>query len=303
MILKGPDVRTRTLVVPHSFSALTLPPLGGGKGGAAAVPVSSPEQVAALEAARAEAAQILARARSDAERLLAQAQVELGRAKAEAEQVVAQAQAHLADAGEIVTTTAEARAILDEHQLEAKRVVEAAEADRKSIYDDAYAQGLEDGRRTGYDEGTQRARAELSEQLELAFGVAAQATVDREDLIAAAEPAVVRLAMEVTRKLIAREVEVDPDILNGLLTRAMLKAAGEGPMRLRLNPQTIERLGDFLTDVTARFATRGVEVVPDMTVELAGAIVDTRTGAVDARLSTQLDKVERTLLSLTGEVA
>jgi flagellar biosynthesis/type III secretory pathway protein FliH len=42
-------------------------------------------------------------------------------------------------------------------------------------------------------------------------------------------------------------------------------------------------------------------VVPDITVEPAGAIVDTRTGTVDARMATQLDKVERTLLSLTGE--
>jgi flagellar biosynthesis/type III secretory pathway protein FliH len=43
--------------------------------------------------------------------------------------------------------------------------------------------------------------------------------------------------------------------------------------------------------------------VPDITVEPAGVIVDTRTGTVDARLTTQLDKVERSLLSLTGESA
>jgi flagellar assembly protein FliH len=305
MILKGPDVRSRTLVVPHSLAGMTIPAIRSGKNGApvpAAPAILSPEEIeTALKAARAESERIVARAHAEAERLQAQAQVELGRARAEAEQLVAQAQAQLEGAGEIVTTTAEARAILAEHQAEAQRVVEAAEADRKAIYDDAFAQGLEEGRTRGYEEGSQAARAELAHHLELALGVAAQAVVDRADLIAAAEPKVVRLAMDVARKLVAREVDADPDVLKGLVTRAMLKAAGDGAVRLRLNPQTIDTLGEYLVAITSRFASRGVEVVPDMTVEPAGAIVDTRTGSVDARLSTQLDKVERSLLALTGE--
>ena len=303
MILKGPDVRARSLVVPHSLAALSHRTARAGSGGAATAAASSAIASPGFDDAHAEAERIVARARAEAERLLAQAQVELGRAKAEAEQLLAQAKARLEEAGETITTAAEARRLLAEHTAEAQRVLEAAEADRKAIYDDAHAQGLEDGRRTGYEEGVQQARAELIEQLELAHGIAAQAVVDRASLIAAAEPEIVRLAVDVARKLVARDVEADPDILKGLLTRALLKAAGDGPVRLRLNPETIERLGAFLFDVTTRFAARGVEVVPDITVEPAGVIVDTRTGTVDARLSTQLDKVERSLLALTGESA
>ena len=293
-------------MVPHSLAGLSLGATssrGGSPAAAARGLVPTPEARAHLEGAYDEGERILAKARAEAERLLAQAQVELGRAKAEAEQLLAQASARLEEAGETVTTLTEARQILAEHQGEAKNVLETAEADRKAIYDDARAEGLEEGRKTGYEEGAHRARAELIEELELAHGIAAQALVDREALIAAAEPEIVRLAMDVARKLVAREVEADPDILKGLLTRAMLKSAGDGPVRLRLNPSTIERLGTFLFDVTSRFAARGVEVVPDITVEPAGAIVDTRTGTVDARLSTQLEKVERSLLGLTGESA
>src|SRR5436190_1192929 len=126
MILKGPDVRARTLVVPHSLAGLSHGATSSGGG--------SP-----LAAAR----------------------------------------------GAVLT----------------------AEADRKAIYDDARAEGLEEGRKAGYEEGAGLARAELIEQLDLAHGIAAQAIVDRAALIAAAEPEIVRLAMDVARKLVAREVE------------------------------------------------------------------------------------------------
>ena len=320
MILKGPDVRARSLVIPHVLPEISLPTRGGGTDPSAAAAGSAfdaeqlrlaaereaqAQRERAIAEAQAEGARILAKARAEAERLLAQAQgqaqVELGRAKAEAEQLVEQARMRLEEAGETITTLSEARQILTEHQAEGAAIVADAEAQRQALFDEARANGYEEGRAAGYAEGAQVARDELATELELVHSIAAQAKVDRETLIAAAEPEIVRLALEVTRKLIAREVALDPNIVKGLLTRAMLKAAGDGPMRLRLNPETIDHLGAYLADVSARFSSRGVEVVPDPTVEPGGVIVDTRTGAVDARLSTQLEKVERSLLSLTGE--
>ena len=321
MILKGPDVRARTLVIPHVLPELSLPLRGGStEASLAAAAGHELEQIKhqaereaqalrerALAEAQAEAAKLLAKARAEAERLTAQAaaqaQVELGRAKAEAEQLVEQARLRLEEAGEVITTLAEARQIMAEHQADAAALVAEAEAQRQSVFDEARSSGRDEGHASGYAAGAQAARDELATELELAHAVAAQAKVDRETLIAAAEPDIVRLAMEVTRKLIAREVETDPDIVKGLVTRAMLKAAGDGPIRLRLHPDTIARLGTYLSDVSSRFAARGVEVVPDPTIEPAGAIIDTRTGSVDARLSMQLAKVESTLLTLTGESA
>jgi flagellar biosynthesis/type III secretory pathway protein FliH len=53
--------------------------------------------------------------------------------------------------------------------------------------------------------------------------------------------------------------------------------------------------------MTARFADRGVDVVPDRTLELTGVVVETRSGAVDGSIEAQLNKVERSMLALTGE--
>jgi flagellar assembly protein FliH len=318
MILKGLDIRARSLVVPHSLPRDLSSRRSSDGGAATAEPAPSPEALAAaqavLDAAQVEAARIIAEAtdsrqeamrleteaRASAERMLAQAQVELGRARAEAERLRAEAEARLVEAGEIIPTVAQARTLLEDNMAAAAQIVAEAEALRDSVLAEAREQGLEEGRAAGREEGARLAREELLHEIELAHSIAANARAERATLIADAEPHIVRLALDVTRKLIAREVEADPDVVKGLVTRALLKAPGDEPARLRLNPRTIEHLGDYLESVTRRFAGRGVEVVPDHTVEVAGAVVETRTGRVDARMTTQVDRVERTLLALAG---
>lgn len=315
-ILKGPGVQARTLLVRNSYAERMQAAAGVSAAAAAQQGAGRPPQspAALLEEARAESARLLefakreaarlaADAQAEANRLLGQAQVELGRAREEAESVRQQAQARLEEAGEIIETAAAARALLAQNQEAARELIAGAEAEISQSFTTAREEGLEEGQRAGREEGARLAREELQHELELAHGVAAQAKVDREQLLAAAEPAIIRLAIATARRIISREVELDPDITRGLLTRAMLKAAGDDRIRLRLNPKTIETLGDYLANMTARFADRGVEVVADPAVEPAGVIVDTRAGTVDAQVETQLANVERTMLALTGEQA
>jgi flagellar biosynthesis/type III secretory pathway protein FliH len=141
----------------------------------------------------------------------------------------------------------------------------------------------------------------LREALERAFGVASAARVDRSRLVAGAEGAVIRLALDIARAVIAKEVVSTPDVMQGLLTRAMLKAAGDDRLRLRLHPGTIALLGDALTEVADRFAHRGVDVVADAGIAETGVVVDTRTGRVDAGVETQLARIEGALLDLAGD--
>jgi flagellar biosynthesis/type III secretory pathway protein FliH len=260
----------------------------------------APAEAAEAGAAGRPAPRTIGAALEEANRVLARAQVELGRAREEAARIRQQAEARLAEAQEIVTTAAEARALLEGSRAEAAQIVAQAQEEAQQVHAQARADGFQEGHAAGREEGVFMARGKLRQELELAHEVAAQAKVDRDRLIADAEGGIVRLALDVARKVIAREVQDDPDIMRGLVTRALLKAAGEDRIRLRLHPDTIARLGEYLAEVTARFAARGVDVAPDATVGLGGVLVDTRTGSVDAGVSTQLAKIEATLLDLAG---
>jgi flagellar biosynthesis/type III secretory pathway protein FliH len=290
-VLKGPGVQARTLLVSNAFIDRIV--TGGDP--------AAPSHGHGAGAQSGGAPRGIAETQAEANRLLGQAQVELGRAQAYADDVRRQAEARLAEAGEVVSTAAEARRLLAEARAAAGELAAGAEAEVAAAFAAAREDGFAEGRRAGYEEGIRLAQEELRGQLDLAHGIAAQAKVDREQLIADGEPEIIRLALEIARKVVAREVENDPDILKGLLTRAMLKAAGNDRIRLRLNPVAIERLGTYLSDTAARFADRGVDVVPDRTVEIAGCVVETRAGTIDATAGTQLAKIGRAMLALTGE--
>lgn len=258
-------------------------------------------------------------ATEEAHRFLAQAQVELGRAQAEAEQLRLTARADataagelrrragaaLLEAGEIITTAAEARQLLEQNRKQGAALLAgaAAEAQAASVATFAAAQeeGYAAGQRTGHLAGVEIARAELRDQLEIAHGIAAGAGVDRARLVAGAEVATIQIALDVARRVIGSQIEAAPHVLADLFHRALLKAAGEDRIRLRLHPATIDCLGEALAEVTARFAARGVDVVADPTVAETGVVVDTRAGRVDAGVETQLARAEQTLLDLAGE--
>lgn len=292
-ILKGPDVRAAALWVQDATGewrrAVAADPQS---------PVHHPKSKIVGRVPRS-----LNSASEEASRILAQAQVELGRARAEAERLRRQAETRLAEVEETITTAAEARALLKQSQTEGAETIARAQEEAKALFAAARTEGFEQGQRAGRDEGMWLASNKLSHELELAHTIAAQAKVDRERLIMEAEPAIVRLALDVARKVIAREIEADPDIMRGLVTRAMLKSSGDDRIRLRLHPATIGRLGEYLTTVAERFAARGVDVVPDPTLDESGVVIDTRAGRVDASADTQVAKIERSLLSLTGASA
>ena len=283
-ILKGPGLQARPLLVRSTFGDDTA--------------AAGEERAPSIDPA---AASLLKRAQAHADRLTAQAQVELGRARAEAEELRRQAKTQLEEAGEIITFAAEARRMLAEARQQAVALVAEAETQVEAIHTAAHQQGLEEGRAIGREEGERLAREQLAHDLDVAHRMAAELLEARHELIASAEPQIVRLALEVARVVVAREVDADPDILKGSLTRAMLKAAGDERLRLRLHPDDVHRLGDYLDTLAARFASRGVEVIPDPTVGRAGVIVETRSGTVDARLETQLDKIEHSMLAVAGE--
>ena len=293
-ILTGPGVQARPLVVPATqvdHAAI-----------ANSIEARAREDAERLAAQIVAAAQAQAeRVRTDAERQLAQAQVALGRANAEAEQLRAQAKAQLDEVGETIATAAEARRFLEEAKQQAAALIAEAEGHVDALKQAANEQGLEEGRAAGREEGVRLAREELAHELEVAHQMAASLLEARHDLVASAEPAMLRLALDVARTVIAKEVEADPDVLKGTLTRAMLKAAGEERMRLRLHPDDVVRLGTYLDNLATRFSARGVDVVPDPAVGRGGVIVETRSGTVDARMETQVAKIEQSLLSVAGE--
>lgn len=266
-VLKGPDIQSQALVVRAA--------------------IGSAESAAALEATierrrrtvdlNAAAERLFAEARSERLKAHADSQTMIADAKSEVAETIAEAKRRIDEVGETIYTLQEARRCLAEQEAKVDAAREEARAE-------GHAQGL----------------AEIAGHLEIAMQMAMQARVSRAQLIAEAEPDVVGVAVEVARKIIHSEVQARPEIMHGLVSQALKRVTAQDGIRVRIHPDTIRLLGDTLRQVGASYANRGLEIVPDASIERIGLVVETRRGTVDGRLETQLERVSSAFSGLTG---
>lgn len=103
-----------------------------------------------------------------------------------------------------------------------------------------------------------------------------------------AERDLVQLSIAIARRLVHRELQVDPGALLGLIKAALeRKEAGE-IHRVRLAPGHAETARRHLAHTE-----RKIEVIADPALEPGSAIVETSRGQIDAGVDAQLREIER----------
>jgi flagellar assembly protein FliH len=107
-----------------------------------------------------------------------------------------------------------------------------------------------------------------------------------------AEADLVRLALAIARRVIRRELAVDPGAVRGLVMAALEKLRGVDVLRVRCFPAHADSLKGFLAEEAGRGS---LEVVADASLEPGGVVFETQRGNLDASASIQLQEIERGL--------
>ena len=146
--------------------------------------------------------------------------------------------------------------------------------------------------REGEAAGRSRAAAELQPVLErLAAAIAGLAAL-RPRLRREAEADLLQLALAIARRVLRRELSIDPDALHGLVLGALEKLEMQEIDRVRVHPSQAGPVTALLRDAGAG---PGVEVMPDPALEAGAVLFETARGALDASVETQLQEIERGL--------
>lgn len=88
----------------------------------------------------------------------------------------------------------------------------------------------------------------------------------------------------------------DAEILRHRIERAVAALVTDAVVQLRLNPEDVELLTSLGVDVSSDFGEH-LRVVPDLSVDRGGAVADSGTRHVDARISTSLAELRTALVS------
>jgi flagellar assembly protein FliH len=148
------------------------------------------------------------------------------------------------------------------------------------------------GQREGEAAGRSRAGAELQPLLERLARTIDELAALRPRLRREAEADMVKLAILIARRVIRRELGVDPEALHGLVLGALEKLQIQEVSRVRVHPSQAASIAALLRERTGGIP---IDVVPDLTGDPGAAVFETARGNLDASVDSQLGEIERGL--------
>jgi flagellar assembly protein FliH len=148
----------------------------------------------------------------------------------------------------------------------------------------AYQRGVKEGEAAA----NQKLAAQTQTKIEQMGRAIEQLATHRLKIQREAEPELVRLAMAVARRILRRELSVDPESLLGLLKAGLEKIESADTHRVRVHPEHAAVLKRMLEG-----AARPIEVATDPGLPVGGLIFETSHGSVDVGMETQLKEIER----------
>jgi len=159
-----------------------------------------------------------------------------------------------------------------------------------------YEQRVRAARAAGFSEGEAAGRAKAAAEVKPVLERLARSIEDlgqwRARLRREAEADMLRLALAIARRVLRREMAVDPDAMHGLVLGALEKLQGQEICRVRVHPSHAAQLKGWLKPADGGPA---VEVVADASREPGDAIFETERGNLDASVDSQLQEIERGL--------
>ena len=109
-------------------------------------------------------------------------------------------------------------------------------------------------------------------------------------LVEAMEEQTVRLALEISRKIVQRELTMDPDLVAALASVALKRVLSHQSITLRVSRQDVEHVRAAVTA-----ANPAISVKDDATLERGDFVVDTAQTHLDGRVASQIETIGRVL--------
>jgi flagellar assembly protein FliH len=151
----------------------------------------------------------------------------------------------------------------------------------------AFEQGYAEGERTGRQMGEAMVES-ICKRYEKSL---AELSASHKQMVLTMEEQTVRLALEISRKIVQRELTLDLDLVAALATVALKRLSGHQSIALKVSRTDFERVHRAVASVNP-----AVTVKDDPALERGDFVIETAQTHLDARLSSQIDTIARALL-------
>lgn len=165
----------------------------------------------------------------------------------------------------------------------------------------AYTRGVEEGQRIAeaeFNESLVRLRADEDARIgQLLGSISAGMTALQRTL----EQDAYRFAVAVAERIVKREITLTDDVVVAQIKEAVHRIVGVESIKLRVHPSDEGIVRAHRTAFLSSLENvRDLVVETDDGMERGGCIIESASGNVDARISTQLRQIEASLFGVTG---
>ena len=200
----------------------------------------------------------------------------------------------------------DAKQRLAEAKQKAAAIVAAAEAEAAGLKDHAreegFAQGLTQGSESGYEEGLKKGEDEgmgrWAESVARWQSMLDETVKEKSRYLADRERILIELSMQISAKILARELKTRPDDIQLRVAETIKRAADRSTLRVHLNPADLSKA---LEADSASFRALGgvkqIEYLADDKVMRGGVRLESASETIDAGMDTQLTEIVRGLLT------
>jgi flagellar assembly protein FliH len=155
-----------------------------------------------------------------------------------------------------------------------------------NVEKEAFEQGYAEGEKIGKQMGEKMIETVVKRY----DNSIAQLAESHKGLVEAMEVQTVRLALEIARKIVQRELTMDPDLVAALAAVALKRVSGHQTIALRVSRHDFARVR-----VAVGVVNPAVTVKDDATLERGDFVVETGQTFLDGKVSSQIDTIGRAL--------
>ncbi|MCX7643143.1 MAG: FliH/SctL family protein, partial [Armatimonadetes bacterium] len=165
---------------------------------------------------------------------------------------------------------------------------------KRESYEAGYRDGFLAGQQEGYRQGVAAAEQAFKEQQwqqhqhiqQLLNNMAEAIRNEIANFFNRAEEAVTELALEIARKIIEVETQINPEVVRRAVSQAIHELKG-GTIIVRLHPKDFSLIGNDLSSLNLHDGV-SVRLVPDESIERGGVIAESEQGFIDLQPHTKL---------------
>lgn len=189
--------------------------------------------------------------------------------------------------------------MLQEAQSERDKILSEARKEVEDLRSQAreagHQEGFEEGKREGKEAALQEMKDAINEANEKAMHILKTAKEATADYMVQAEHDVAEIVMHVAEKIIPQHFIDVPQVVLPVVKQALMKVKDQKEIFIHVPPESYELVlmarDEFRSMLTGGNAT--IEVVSDESLHQGDCLLETPNGAVDARLSTQMELIRK----------